>query len=98
MRQSRSRFSRISPAIRAWRPRVDHCVDGRPQASGKAHGVYSGRVHNGARSMTMLNTAVSGMLAQNNWLSTIAQNIANSSTTGYKNAETDFDALVAQFD
>jgi flagellar hook protein FlgE len=47
--------------------------------------------------MTMLNTAVSGMLAQNNWLSTIAQNIANSSTTGYKNAETDFDALVAQF-
>jgi flagellar hook protein FlgE len=46
--------------------------------------------------MTMLNTAVSGMLAQNNWLATIAQNIANSSTTGYKNAETDFSALVDQ--
>jgi flagellar hook protein FlgE len=46
--------------------------------------------------MTMMNTAVSGMLAQNNWLATISQNVANSSTTGYKNAETDFAALVDQ--
>jgi flagellar hook protein FlgE len=46
--------------------------------------------------MTMMNTAVTGMLAQNNWLSTIAQNVANSSTTGYKDAETDFASLVDQ--
>jgi flagellar hook protein FlgE len=44
--------------------------------------------------MTMMNTAVSGMLAQNNWLATIAQNVANTSTTGYKDAETDFAAVV----
>lgn len=44
--------------------------------------------------MTMMNTAVSGMLAQNNWLATIAQNVANTSTTGYKDAETEFAALV----
>src|SRR5438105_15736928 len=75
----------MTPSTGARKPRA------RPMAS------ISGRAHNGAQSMTMLNTAVSGMLAQNNWLSTIAQNIANSSTTGYKNAETDFDALVAQF-
>ena len=44
--------------------------------------------------MSILDTAVSGMLANNNWLSTIAQNVANSNTTGYKNVETQFSALV----
>ena len=44
--------------------------------------------------MSVLDTAVSGMLANNNWLSTIAQNVANSNTTGYKNVETQFSALV----
>jgi flagellar hook protein FlgE len=44
--------------------------------------------------MTVMNTAVSGMLGQNNWLSTIAQNVANAGTTGYKDAETQFASLV----
>lgn len=44
--------------------------------------------------MTVMNTAVSGMLGQNNWLSTIAQNVANAATTGYKDAETQFASLV----
>ena len=44
--------------------------------------------------MSALNTAVSGMLANSSWLSTIAQNVANSNTTGYKNTETEFSALV----
>jgi flagellar hook protein FlgE len=34
------------------------------------------------------------MLADSNWLSTIAQNVANANTTGYKNVETQFSALV----
>ncbi len=46
--------------------------------------------------MSMLGTAVSGMLANSNWLSTISQNIANANTTGYKNSETDFSAIVDQ--
>ena len=40
--------------------------------------------------MTILNTSVSGMLANSNWLSSISQNVANANTTGYKNQETDF--------
>ena len=44
--------------------------------------------------MSVLNTSVSGMLADSNWLSTIAQNIANANTTGYKNVETQFSALI----
>ncbi len=44
--------------------------------------------------MSVLNTSVSGMLANSNWLSTIAENIANANTTGYKDVETDFTALV----
>ena len=44
--------------------------------------------------MSILNTAVSGMLANTNWLSTIAQNVANANTTGYKNVETEFATLV----
>lgn len=46
--------------------------------------------------MTILNTSVSGMLADSNWLSSISQNVANANTTGYKNAETDFNTLVDQ--
>jgi len=44
--------------------------------------------------MSVLNTAVSGMLGDSNWLSTIAQNVSNANTTGYKNVETEFSALV----
>ncbi len=44
--------------------------------------------------MSVLNTAVSGMLADSNWLSTIAQNVSNANTTGYKNTETEFSSLV----
>lgn len=55
--------------------------------------------------MSVLNTSVSGMQANTNWLTTIAQNVANANTTGYKNVETEFSSLVdaaqnsqAQFD
>ena len=44
--------------------------------------------------MSVLNTAVTGMLANSNWLSTIAQNVANANTTGFKESETQFAALV----
>lgn len=44
--------------------------------------------------MSMMGTAVSGMLADSNWLSTISQNVSNANTTGYKTAETDFAAVV----
>ena len=46
--------------------------------------------------MSILNTSVSGMQGDSNWLSTISQNVANSNTTGYKNVETDFSTLVDQ--
>ena len=46
--------------------------------------------------MTILNTSVSGMLADSNWLSSISQNVANANTTGYKNAQTEFSTLVDQ--
>ena len=46
--------------------------------------------------MSMMGTATSGMLADSNWLSTISQNVANANTTGYKNAETEFSAVVDQ--
>jgi flagellar hook protein FlgE len=42
----------------------------------------------------MMRTGVSGMNAQANRLSTVADNIANSSTTGYKRATTEFASLV----
>lgn len=42
----------------------------------------------------MMRTGVSGMNAQANRLSTVADNIANSSTTGYKRASTEFSTLV----
>ena len=34
--------------------------------------------------MSILNTSVSGMSADQNWLSSISQNVANATTTGYK--------------
>ena len=37
--------------------------------------------------MSILNTSVSGMQANSNWLSTISQNVANSNTTGYKSRD-----------
>ena len=46
--------------------------------------------------MSILNTSVSGMLANSNWLSSISQNVANANTTGYKDVETDFSSLVDQ--
>ncbi len=42
----------------------------------------------------MMRTGVSGMNAQANRLSAVADNIANSSTTGYKKASTEFSSLV----
>lgn len=41
-----------------------------------------------------LQTAVSGMAAQSNRIGTIGDNIANSSTTGYKDANTEFETLL----
>lgn len=42
----------------------------------------------------MMRTGVSGMNAQANRLSTVADNIANSSTTGYKRSGTEFSSLI----
>lgn len=42
----------------------------------------------------MMRTGVSGMSAQANRLSTVADNIANSSTTGYKRSKTEFSSLI----
>lgn len=44
----------------------------------------------------VLRTGVSGMNAQSNKLGTIADNIANAGTTGYKRAWTDFSSLVVE--
>ena len=46
--------------------------------------------------MSILNTSVSGMSADQNWLSSISQNVANASTTGYKGIETEFSTMVDQ--
>ena len=46
--------------------------------------------------MSILNTSVSGMQGNSNWLSTISQNVANANTNGYKNVETEFSSLVDQ--
>ncbi|MGD0762194.1 MAG: flagellar hook protein FlgE [Roseiarcus sp.] len=43
-----------------------------------------------------MGAAVSGMLSDTNWLSTISQNVSNANTTGYKNVETEFSTLVDQ--
>lgn len=42
----------------------------------------------------MMRTGVSGMNAQANRLSTVADNIANSGTTGYKRSSTEFSSLI----
>ena len=42
----------------------------------------------------MMRTGVSGMSAQANRLSALSDNIANSSTTGYKRSSTEFSSLV----
>ena len=44
----------------------------------------------------IMRTGVSGMLAQGNKLSTVADNIANSDTVGYKRAETEFSSMIPQ--
>jgi flagellar hook protein FlgE len=44
----------------------------------------------------MMRTSASGMNAQANRLSTVADNIANSSTTGYKRASTEFSSLILE--
>jgi flagellar hook protein FlgE len=44
----------------------------------------------------MMRTSSSGMAAQANRLSTVADNIANSNTTGYKRASTEFTSLILQ--
>jgi flagellar hook protein FlgE len=46
--------------------------------------------------MSIMGAAVSGMNADTTWLSSISQNIANANTTGYKNSQTNFQALVDQ--
>ena len=42
----------------------------------------------------MMRTGVSGMNAQANRLSTVADNIANSGTSGYKRSSTEFSSLI----
>ena len=44
--------------------------------------------------MSLMGTAVSGMLANSNWLSNISQNVANANTTGYKDTATEFSTVV----
>jgi flagellar hook protein FlgE len=46
--------------------------------------------------MSMMGTAVSGMLGDTSWLANISQNVANANTTGYKNADTEFATVVDQ--
>jgi flagellar hook protein FlgE len=48
--------------------------------------------------MSIMNLAVSGMLANSNWLTTISQNVSNANTAGYKDVETEFSDLVDQSD
>ncbi len=43
-----------------------------------------------------MNASVTGMSAQSNYLSNIGQNISNASTTGYKQADTEFSTMVDQ--
>lgn len=42
----------------------------------------------------LFNTSVMGMAAQSNWLAAISENIANSSTVGYKDATTQFQTVL----
>ncbi len=81
---------RLEPACRQPRPLDDlrRQLQARPWGSNRLarRGVF----------MTILNTSVSGMSADSNWLSSISQNVANANTTGYKNVETDFSTMVDQ--
>ncbi len=43
-----------------------------------------------------MNASVTGMAAQSNYLANIGQNISNSGTVGYKEADTQFSTLVDQ--
>ena len=43
-----------------------------------------------------MNASVTGMQAQSNYLTNIGQNISNSGTVGYKQANTEFSTLVDQ--
>ena len=43
-----------------------------------------------------MNASVTGMYAQSNYLANIGQNISNSGTVGYKEADTQFSTLVDQ--
>ena len=43
-----------------------------------------------------MNASVTGMSAQSNYLTNIGQNISNSGTVGYKDADTEFSTLVDQ--
>jgi flagellar hook protein FlgE len=44
--------------------------------------------------MSLMGTAVSGMLGDTSWLTNISQNVSNSNTTGYKDANTDFATVI----
>ncbi len=44
----------------------------------------------------IMRTGISGMLAQGNKLSSVADNVANADTTGYKRAETEFSSMIPQ--
>ena len=46
--------------------------------------------------MSLMGTAVSGMMANSNWLANISQNVSNASTTGYKDIDTEFSTVVDQ--
>jgi flagellar hook protein FlgE len=46
--------------------------------------------------MSMTTSAITGLQVDENWLSGISQNVANSTTTGFKTTTTDFDSLVDQ--
>ena len=46
--------------------------------------------------MSLMGTAVSGMMANSNWLANISQNVSNVSTTGYKDIDTEFSTVVDQ--
>ena len=44
--------------------------------------------------MSMMGTAVSGMLGDTAWLTNISQNVANANTTGYKDTDTEFATVI----
>jgi flagellar hook protein FlgE len=46
--------------------------------------------------LSAMSASVTGMAAQANYLATVSENISNSSTVGYKDADTQFQDLVAQ--